>query len=108
MEEIKMSFADELRALLLQEERWEIIFRKINGEYVMDFCEEVKDELSDGELGKLIQQAYLARDRIADKLGVDAAINRDFCVMTDGFEDYARVCAKLMYQYGYQDGAKGI
>ena len=38
-----MSLADELRELLEGEERWELIFGKINGEYVMDFCEEVRD-----------------------------------------------------------------
>lgn len=104
-----MSLADQLRELLLQEERWEIIYRKMNGEYVLDFCEEVKEEYGkDGVLGPLIQQAYLARDRIAERLGVDPDRDKDFCLMTDGFEDFARTSAKLMYGYAYQDGAKGL
>lgn len=102
-----MSLADELRAILEQEERWELIYEKINGEYVMDFCTEVRDEMSGGEIGPLIQQFYLARNRIAARLGLDPALDRDFTQLTDAMECYARTCGKLMYRYGRQDGAAG-
>lgn len=94
-----MSLADELRAILEQEERWELIYEKINGEYVMDFCTEVRDEMSGGEIGPLIQQFYLARNRIAARLGLDPALDRDFTQLTDAMERYARTCGKLMYRY---------
>ena len=63
--------------------------------------------MSGGVLGPLIQQFYLARDRIAERLGADPALDLDFVEMTDGMEHYARVCGKLMYRYGYRDGADG-
>ena len=103
-----MSLADDLREVLLKEERWEIIFSKMNGEYVLDFCEEVKDEFEkDGTLGPLVQQVYQARDRIADRLGVNADCDKDLALLIEGAEDFARTCGKLMYRYGYSDGANG-
>ena len=104
-----MSLADELRELLEKEERWEIIFNKINGEYVLELCKEVKDECAGGGIvGKQIQKLYQARDRVADRLGVDPVIDADFHQMTEALEEYARTCGKLIYHYGYQDGVKGI
>lgn len=100
-----MSLADELREVLSKEERWEIIYNKINGEYVLDFCQEVRDECAEGGvLGPLIQQFYLARNRIAGRIGVDPGLDLDFNLMTDGLEGYARACGRLMYHYGYHDG----
>ena len=104
-----MSLADELREILSKEERWEIIYNKINGEYVLELCEEVRDECEEGGvLGPLIGEMYRARSRIAKRLGTDPALDDDLVLMTDKLEDYARACGKLMYHYGYQDGKNGI
>lgn len=102
-----MGLDDELREILSKEERWEIIYNKINGEYVLDFCQEVRDECAEGGvLGPLIQQFYLARNRIAERIGVDPELDPDFNLMTDGLEGYARACGELMYYYGRQDGIR--
>ncbi len=101
-----MRLADELRELLEKEERWEIIYNKINGEYVLDLCDGVKDECEQGGvLGPLIQKIYQARSRIAERLNVDPALDADFNLLVEGIEEYGRVCGKLMYHYGYQDGS---
>ena len=55
----------------------------------------------------MCQQFYLARNRIAARLGLDPALDRDFTQLTDAMERYARTCGKLMYRYGHQDGAAG-
>lgn len=101
-----MNLADLLEETLKGEERWERIYNKINGEYDPCLCEDVKDEVAeDGVLGPLIQQIYQARNHIAERLGVDPVLDSDFDRMTDGLEGYVRACGKLMYHYGYQDGA---
>ena len=88
-------------------ERWELIYNQINGAYVPDVCEGVPDESTmEGELGPLIEQAYEARSRICERLGVDAGNDKDFEALVSGFEDFARTCGKLMYHYGYQDGQR--
>lgn len=86
--------------------RWELIYNQINGALAPDVCEGVKDETSEGgELALLIEQIYGARDRISERVGVDPASDEDFEQFVGGFEEFARVCGKLMYRYGYQDGA---
>lgn len=85
--------------------RWEIIYDQINGMYVTKGCEGVRDETSEmGALCPLIEQAYAARDRLAMRLGIDPTFDRDFELLTSGFEDFSRACGKLMYHYGYIDG----
>lgn len=103
-----MSLAEVLEDILKNEERWERVYNKINGEYDPCLCEDVKDEASeDGVLGPLIQQIYQARSRIAERLGIDPAFDGDFDLLTSGIEDFSRACGKLMYHYGYQDGVHG-
>lgn len=105
-----MSLADDLNEILRQEERWELIYEKIDGLYIPIILEEegIKDELSaGGVLGLLHRQIYQARNRIAGRLGIDPNRDRDFDQLIDGFEAFSRTCGKLMYQYGYRDGANG-
>lgn len=100
-----MKLPDLLDEILKNEERWERIYNKINGEYDPYLCEGVNDEASeDGALGPLIRQIYQARNRIAERLNVDPALDADFNLLIEGIEDYGRVSGKLMYHYGYQDG----
>ena len=85
-------------------ERWEIVYNQINGAYVPGFCKDVRDE-SSGILGPFVEQAYQARDRLCERLGVDPGTDSDFELLVGGFEALSRACGKLMYQYGYQDGS---
>lgn len=87
------------------EERWEIIYNQINGAYVPGVCEGVRDE-STGVLTPLVEQAYGARDRLSERLGVDPANDTDFELLVSGFEDLSRACGELMYRYGFADGQK--
>ena len=88
-------------------ERREFIYNQINGLNEPTVCEWVRDETSvGGELAPLIEQVYEARNRLSERLGVDAGDDEDFELLVSGFEDFARACGKLMYHYGYQDGAK--
>ena len=87
------------------EERWEIIYNQINGVYVSDICEGAKDETSEGgKLGILIEQAYEARNHICERLGIDPE-DPDMEQLISGFEKFSRAYGKLMYHYGYLDGA---
>ena len=86
----------------MQEERWEIIYNQINGLNEPDVCEWARDE--SGELDKLIDRIYRARDRLCGRLGVDPDADPDLELLISGLEDFARTCGRLMYQYGYQDG----
>lgn len=90
-------------------ERWEFIYNQINGALAPDVCEWAKDESAEGgELNPLIEQAYEARSRLAERLGVDPGNDEDFEQLVEGFEEFARTCGKLMYHYGYQDGVNAI
>lgn len=101
-----MKLAELLEDILKNEERWERIYNKINGEYDPYLCAEMKDEVSEGGmLGPLGQQIYQARDRIAERLNIDPALDADFNLLIEGIESYGRASGKLMYQYGYQDRA---
>ena len=51
-----------------------------------------------------MEQAYAARDRLGERLGVDPAGDPDLEALVSGFEEMSRVCGKLMYHRGYQDG----
>lgn len=85
--------------------RWEIIYNQINGAYIPGVCEGIRDETSaGGELAPLVEQAYAARDRLGERLGVDPAGDPDLEALVSGFEEMSRVCGKLMYHRGYQDG----
>lgn len=85
--------------------RWEIIYNQINGAYISGVCEGIRDETSaGGELAPLVEQAYAARDRLGERLGVDPAGDPDLEALVSGFEEMSRVCGKLMYHRGYQDG----
>lgn len=87
-------------------ERWEVIYNQINGAYVPGVCEGIRDETSmEGELGPLVEQAYEARNRLSERLGVEPDGDPDFERLVSGFEAISRVCGKLMYRYGYRDGA---
>ena len=93
----------------MQEERWERIYNKLNGEYVLGICDWVQDPSSmDGALGPLVEQAYEARNRLSERLGVDPANDPDFELLVRSFESLARTCGRLMYEYGYQDGQKAV
>lgn len=88
--------------------RWEIIYNQINGWNESDVCEWVRDESSlDGEIGPLTERIYQARSRICERTGLDPDTDPDFCLLFRGMEDLTRVCGKLMYCYGYQDGING-
>lgn len=90
---------------MYEEERWEIIFNQLNGAYSSELCEGVRDETSaGGELAPLLEQAYAARDRLSERLGVEPAYDLDFEALVSGFEEMSRVCGKLMYRCGYRDG----
>lgn len=85
-------------------ERWEVIYNQINGLNESSTCGWVRDESSmEGELGPLIEQAYRARNRICERLGVEADNDEDCEELVSGFEHFARACGKLMYHYGYLD-----
>lgn len=89
---------------MVGEERWKLIYDQINGMHELDICEGVKDESSmDGMLGPFIEQAYGARNRICDRLGIDPE-DPDMELLVSGFEGFARACGKLMYRYGYLNG----
>lgn len=89
------------------EERWKFIYDQITGMNEPDVCEWVRDESSiEGTLGPLIEQAYEARNRICGRLGTDPETDLDIEQLVSGFEDFARACGKLMYHYGYMDGAR--
>lgn len=89
-------------------ERWELIYNQISGLCELDVCEWVKDETAeDGELWPVLKQAYDARSRVAERLGVDPSGDKDLAQLADSFEAFARACGKLMYRYGYQDGTTG-
>ena len=93
----------------MQEERWERIYNQLNGAYVPGFCDGVQDQSSmDGALGPPVEQAYEARNRLSERLGVDPASDPDFELLVRGFENFARTCGRLMYEYGYQDGQKAV
>lgn len=84
--------------------RWEFIYDQINGFNEPDVCEWVKDETAEGgELAGLAEQIYQARDRLCERSGADPD-DEDLALLIRGFEDFARICGKLMYRYGYQDG----
>lgn len=84
-------------------ERWEFIYDQINGMNEPDVCEWVRDESSmEGVLGPLIEQAYGARNRICERLGIDPE-DPDMELLVSGFEGFAQACGKLMYHYGYLD-----
>ena len=88
--------------------RWKIIYDQINGWNESYVCEWVRDETSvDGEIGPLVEQVYQARSRICERTGLDPDTDPDFCLLLRGMEDLTRVCGKLMYCYGYQDGING-
>ena len=90
----------------MNKERWEFIYDQINGLNEPDVCEWVKDESAmDGALGPLVEQVYGARDRICEKTGLDPDADPDLETLLHGFEAISRACGRLMYQYGYQDGA---
>ena len=87
------------------EERWEIIYNQINGMNESGVCEWVRDEsAADGALGPLVEQAYGARNRLCERLGLDSDADPDLELLISGFESLSRACGKLMYQYGYRDG----
>lgn len=91
----------------MDEKRWEIVYNQINGAYIPGVCKGVNDETSaSGILGPLIEKAYEARDRLAERLDVDPSVDPDFELLVSGFEALSRACGKLMYYYGYQDGAQ--
>ena len=56
----------------------------------------------EGMLGPMIEQAYAARDRICERLGTGSE-DPDMELLVSGFENFARICGKLMYHYGYLD-----
>lgn len=88
------------------EERWEIIYNQINGMNEPDVCEWARDESSiDGEIGPLTELIYGARDRLCERLGLDPDADPDLELLISGFESLSRACGKLMYRYGYRDGA---
>lgn len=90
---------------MTSEARWELIYNQINGAYIPGISQGVPDETCmDGVLVPLVEQAYEARNRLAERLGVDPAFDPDFELLVCGFEGLSRACAKLMYYYGYQDG----
>jgi len=85
--------------------RWEFIYNQINGFNEDDVCGWVRDESSlDGALGPLAEQAYGARDRLCERLGLDPDADPDLGLLVAGFEGLSRACGKLMYYYGFQDG----
>lgn len=85
--------------------RWEFIYDKINGISESDVCEWVQDESTmEGALGPLIEQIYKARNHLSIRLNVEPDSDPDFEQLISGFEAISRVCGKLMYHYGYQDG----
>ena len=72
------------------ENRWEFIYNQINGMNKSDVCEWVRDESSmEGTLGPLIEQAYEARNRICERLGIDPE-DSDMELLVSGFENFAR------------------
>lgn len=88
-------------------ERWEFIYNQINGLNEPDVCQWVRDESSmDGELGPVVAQAYQARNRLCERAGLDPDNDPDIALMMDSFEKISRICGKLMYRYGLQDGAR--
>jgi len=90
-------------------ERWEFIYNSINGINEDDVCAWVRDESGpDGALGPLTEQAYGARDRLCERLGLDPDTDPDLELLIGGFEDISRVCGELMYRYGYRDGANSV
>lgn len=90
----------------MNKERWEFIYNQINGLNEPDVCEWVKDESTmDGALGPLVEQVYRTRDRLCEKTGLDPDADPDLETLLCGFEAISRACGKLMYQYGFQDGA---
>lgn len=93
----------------MQEERWEIIYNQINGAYAPGVCEGVKDEASEGgELFSLVEKIYEAREHLCERVNLDAGTDPDLEDMFSGFEDLSRVCGKLMYHHGYQDGVNKV
>lgn len=89
------------------EERWEFIYNQINGFNEPDVCEWVKDETDkDGELAGLVEKIYQARERLCERMKLDAGADPDLEDIFNGFEDFSRICGKLMYQYGRQDAVK--
>lgn len=92
----------------MQEERWEIIYNQINGAYMPGVYDGVQDETTaEGELVLLGEQTYEARNRLSERLGIEPDGDPDFEQLVSGFEGLSRACGKLMYQYGYRDGAAG-
>lgn len=88
--------------------RWKIIYDQINGWNESDVCEWARDESSlDGEIGPLTERIYQAHSRICERTGLDPDTDPDLCLFLRCVEDLARVCGKLMYYYGYQDGMDG-
>lgn len=89
--------------------RWEFIYNQINGMNEPDVCEWVRDESSmEGALGPLTEQIYNARTRLCERAGLDPDTDTDVKLLISGFEELSRVCGKLMYQYGYQDGINNV
>lgn len=90
-------------------QRWEELYNQINGVYIPGICDAVRDETSEeGILAPLIERAYAARDRLAERLGADPGFDPDFEQLVSGFESISRACAGLMYLYGYQDGRRTV
>lgn len=90
---------------MADDKRWELIYNQINGVYISGICQGVRDETdTGGALVSPIEQAYEARNRLAQRLGVDPAFDPDFEFLVQGFEALSRICGRLMYYYGYQDG----
>lgn len=86
--------------------RWEFIYNQINGLNEADVCEWVRDESSmGGALGPLTEQIYQARDRLCERTGLDPDRDPDIALLISGYEALSRACGRLMYRYGYQDGA---
>lgn len=89
------------------EARWELIYNQINGFTEPDVCPWVRDESSmEGALGPLVKQAYEARSRLCERMGLNPDNDPDFELLVCGFEAFSRACGELMYRYGYQDGLK--
>lgn len=87
--------------------RWEFIYDQINGLNEPDVCEWVTDEFSmEGALGPLVERIYEARSRLRERPGLAPDTNPDFELLIRGLEDLSRACRRLMYRYGYQDGAR--